>query len=444
MKSSKEGLNPKVKEVGQNHLPSLSLIMPALNLKFSPECKKNKLFEVKRDVEKLFQRLPSEVQFEFFSSDVIKQENCTIEIVKKMQNVSPSAFKTIYDASLEIISTAEHTNKISCKILIAVAKTVVNTEEINPHKLQHKLQSAENEMAIAKIFHELKKQGIEHPHLLETYGVAYRSFNNNIHVYTAMPKMTGGSFAMLSHDPSWERRQEGCRQFASGVVQLHSLKIVHQDLKLDNAMFDSSQALVKIIDWGTHINFNPSINEYNEEFVQRVLRSLGTSFYNSPERLAAACLEADGRIQILGSAADIARRALYAEGISKIDPYKLELFAKKAECYAVCMTLYQIMVGELPEYIQHLLFQNRNLSPINEAELNKVHLRSIQRPQELPENAILKSMGQTQLSFEKLEDVRCTEAYHKVKFYLELLWQGLSFNPDERPPLEILRDYQSF
>lgn len=66
------------------------------------------------------------------------------------------------------------------------------------------------------------------------------------------------------------------KQILSGVVYLHKQNIMHRDLKPENILYDNESKLLKIIDFGTAIEFKP--NNWQHLLV-------GTPYYIAPEVL---------------------------------------------------------------------------------------------------------------------------------------------------------------
>lgn len=391
-------------------------------------------------IQSLFASLPQEAQLTMLSKNRFQKGQFSISIEGKMEGVSPSAYKLIHQAVQEVQKMAHEVEGIAhAKLDVVVAVSKIEIEEPNKVKLEQKLRSAASEMQIAKVFHELDDKGIAHPHLLATTACAYRFKNGALHIFTLMPKMSGGSFEEMKNDPDLNRRFAACKQFVDGLNQLHGLRIVHGDIKPANALLESKETLMlKIIDWGTHANFNNIEQENAETFAYNVLRTLGSEMYNAPERIAASEVRLNGEIKNRSRAADIAKAALYLEGKEIVDPHKVEGFVKKAEVFSICMSLYEIVVGDLPEYIKAVRQPTFNMPAAMRNDVIIQALQKAEHPPDLPEEAILKATRREGLQGASLKEFRQTPDYQNAKAYLELLWRGLSFNPNERPSMQEL------
>lgn len=431
MKFSLSPKVPRVAEIGRLNLSGISK---------GQERDKRKE-ELDLQLKKLYESVPLEIKFEPVSPFLLAQGDKKIEIHQRMQNATASSFKNIYEATLSL--SPQHTDSVPQSIVVTEC---IVTGEGDKRKLKQKIVSIENEVKMALFFHQLTEQKIRTPNLVQTSAVAFR-FGRQTHVYTVMPKISGGNFQSLSKNPSFEKRLQGCLEFAKGLLHLHQLRIVHNDLKGENALIeDLETGVVKLIDWGTHVNFNEFSPENAEEFIYNALRTLGTEPYYAPERIAATGINKSGLIKIKGEGANSAIKGLYDVTNSKVDPLKLEAFLMRAEYFSACLVFYFTMVGEFPAYIQKIINTNQelNLTPTTKIEGNKYLLMEAQRPLLLSEAAILKARRTNPRSKEELQHLRQTPKYLKAKACLEVIWRGLSFNPPERTTIsEVVECFSS-
>lgn len=94
-------------------------------------------------------------------------------------------------------------------------------------------------------------QGLQHNNIVECLGHAILDSGKRLHVF--MEYMPGGSLSSVlaqfgAFDEPTIRRY--CRQLLSGLVYLHSLKIIHRDLKAANVLL-GVDGVVKLSDFGS-------------------------------------------------------------------------------------------------------------------------------------------------------------------------------------------------
>ena len=101
----------------------------------------------------------------------------------------------------------------------------------------------------------LTLQSIRHPHLLIFYGAGVT--DGEIRPFMVTEFMMVGSLRTLLRNTdgvelSWEQRRTMAMQIGEGMQHLHSLKIVHRDLKSDNCLVgnDGDEFIIKVADFG--------------------------------------------------------------------------------------------------------------------------------------------------------------------------------------------------
>jgi len=101
---------------------------------------------------------------------------------------------------------------------------------------------------------------LDHPNLIKLYA----TFEDQHNLYLVMENCTGGELldALMDDGVFDERIASGVfKQIVAGVTYLHGQKISHRDLKPDNMLLSCkkvSEALVKIVDFGTASMFDPN------------------------------------------------------------------------------------------------------------------------------------------------------------------------------------------
>lgn len=118
---------------------------------------------------------------------------------------------------------------------------------------------------------------MDHPNIVRVY----EYFQDEKYIYIVMELCTGGELLDIILRKKVLSEQQAARymqQILSGVVYCHAKHIVHRDLKPENLIFqsDSSDSLLKIIDFGTSVLHTPR---------KKLKRRLGTIYYLAPEVL---------------------------------------------------------------------------------------------------------------------------------------------------------------
>lgn len=132
-------------------------------------------------------------------------------------------------------------------------------------------------------------QKIKHPNLIRTYGV----YETLTHIYIVMERGKDNlKHYIAKNSLSIDTKYELVEQLVKGLYALHSLGIIHRDIKLENVLLDSDEALnIKIIDFG--LSRFMGINEYTEDIA-------GTLYYFPPEILKKERITQKGDIWSLG------------------------------------------------------------------------------------------------------------------------------------------------
>ena len=137
---------------------------------------------------------------------------------------------------------------------------------------------------IAKAEVELMQE-LEHPHILSMYSY----YEKESYMYIAMELCETDLYHFMFNFSGVPFEEEAVavymRQLLDAVAYLHSLRIVHRDIKSDNIMLQSTSAelpVIKLIDFGLARRCPEGC----------MLPSSGTVGYMSPEQLQGSCNEA--------------------------------------------------------------------------------------------------------------------------------------------------------
>lgn len=132
-------------------------------------------------------------------------------------------------------------------------------------------------------------QKIRHPNIIRIYGV-YETLNN---IYIVMEKGKDNlKHYIAKNNLTIDTKYELVNQLVKGLYALHSLGIIHRDIKLENVLMSSEEELnIKIIDFG--------LSQFigNNEFIEDVA---GTLYYFPPEILKKERITQKGDIWSLG------------------------------------------------------------------------------------------------------------------------------------------------
>ncbi|OMJ83887.1 hypothetical protein SteCoe_15116 [Stentor coeruleus] len=155
-----------------------------------------------------------------------------------------------------------------------VAATQKTTREQRAIKIinKFKLQNEESRKKVINEVEILKK--LDHPHIVKVYEFYEDEFN----LYVVMEICKGGELldsivkngCLNESDTSFYMKQ-----ILSAVFYMHSLNIVHRDLKLENMLLESQTAKnIKIVDFGTAVEIQPG---------KKLSQMIGTINYIAPE-----------------------------------------------------------------------------------------------------------------------------------------------------------------
>lgn len=118
---------------------------------------------------------------------------------------------------------------------------------------------------------------MNNPHLLK----AYLPTRRRNYIYTVSEYIQGQTLTQWMIDnptPSLEQVRSIASQIAKGLLALHRQEIIHQDIRAENILIDTTQT-IKIIDFGsTRIKGIVESNAYIEQE-----NNLGTAQYSAPE-----------------------------------------------------------------------------------------------------------------------------------------------------------------
>lgn len=103
---------------------------------------------------------------------------------------------------------------------------------------------------------------LNHPCIVSLYETMQTS--NNVY-YLVTELVSGGDLCSFVKNQRTGRLEElptrnFARQFASAIGHMHSLGVVHRDLKMENVMLDAKQTQIKIVDFGLSNIFNQNIS----------------------------------------------------------------------------------------------------------------------------------------------------------------------------------------
>ena len=117
---------------------------------------------------------------------------------------------------------------------------------------------------------------LDHPNVLKIF----EAYKDSKRFYIVTELLHGGElFDMIVKRPYFQERDavKIMHQIIVAISHCHSKNIVHRDIKPENILLesaDSSDPLIKIIDFGTSITFDPS---------KKLSDTLGTPYYIAPE-----------------------------------------------------------------------------------------------------------------------------------------------------------------
>jgi Serine/threonine protein kinase len=120
---------------------------------------------------------------------------------------------------------------------------------------------------------------VDHPNIIKCYDI----YEDTSHIYIIMEYCSGGElFTKITTQGSLNEIEARIymRKMLMAVSHLHSLNIVHRDLKTENFLFDNKCATkeLKLVDFGLS-------NKFGNRFEQ-MHSKVGTIYYVAPEVLA--------------------------------------------------------------------------------------------------------------------------------------------------------------
>ena len=119
---------------------------------------------------------------------------------------------------------------------------------------------------------------MDHPNVVKIY----EAFQDSKRYYIVTELCTGGElFDMIVSRANFKERDAAriLRQLFSAISYCHQNNIVHRDLKPENLLIESSESsepLIKVIDFGTSQQFQPG---------SKMKKTYGTPYYIAPEVL---------------------------------------------------------------------------------------------------------------------------------------------------------------
>ena len=119
---------------------------------------------------------------------------------------------------------------------------------------------------------------VDHPNIIKFYD----TYENSTHIYIVMEYCSGGELFTKITDEGCLHESEArvyMNKMIMAVNHLHSLNIVHRDLKTENFIFDSKCATkeLKLVDFGLSNKFGKNFSQLHSQ--------VGTIYYVAPEVL---------------------------------------------------------------------------------------------------------------------------------------------------------------
>lgn len=150
------------------------------------------------------------------------------------------------------------------------------THQTRAIKIISKLAIQNTELR-SKVINEVEiLRSLDHPNIIKIYEFHEDEFN----LYLIMDLCTGRELLeTILRNGSFDEEQAKTymKQILSALIYLHSLKVVHRDLKLENMLIEHTRSTnIKIIDFGTATYFNPK---------RFMTYRIGTMNYIAPEVL---------------------------------------------------------------------------------------------------------------------------------------------------------------
>ncbi|OMJ68957.1 hypothetical protein SteCoe_33457 [Stentor coeruleus] len=119
---------------------------------------------------------------------------------------------------------------------------------------------------------------VDHPNIIKFYD----TYEDSNHIFIVMEYCSGGELFTKITSQGYLHESEArvyMRKMLMAVSHLHSLKIVHRDLKTENFLFDSNCATkeLKLVDFGLSNKFGKNFEQLHSQ--------VGTIYYVAPEVL---------------------------------------------------------------------------------------------------------------------------------------------------------------
>lgn len=140
----------------------------------------------------------------------------------------------------------------------------------------------QNETLLEDLRNEIRVLiSLDHPNVVKLYEV----YENATEIYLVMELCTGGElYDNLIANDSYDENHAAqlFYQMAAAVAYVHSKKLAHRDLKLENFIFETRKpgSALKLIDFGLS-------HAANKKGIQRMKSVVGTPYYIAPEVLKA-------------------------------------------------------------------------------------------------------------------------------------------------------------
>jgi len=259
------------------------------------------------------------------------------------------------------------------------------------------------------------------PYVVLTHASYIYKATDKIHMIMLQQSLKGGALQNLikAQNIPITLKVETIRQFATGEKELQDHHIFHRDIRPGNAMLlrkvsaskgKTSDIQVRLIDFGNHIN----LEKYEDP--KYSLTWSGTYGYAAPELIALQGYKPPsdtiGKPDTSTIGLVMARKMLYTNG--KIDDEKIEGFHRAVEVYAFSVSAFETLFAELPKMAMKVIEAGAMAMYHGQIET-----RDTNYPE--PERVNL---------FEEAKENGVSDDL------MALVWQGLSPDPTERPPIE--------